>query len=397
MQASKSSGKSVTQRHVQGSQNTAESTGQRRQQADERSVTQDESVTEVEHDPAAQSTCPECEGQILTSDETSFCESCGLVVADEWVDRSPTLVDLGKVGNADASIETVNPLRTDKGLHTRIDKSTDGYGNPLSNKRWEQVQRLRKWNKRYQFGGQRGRTKRLNEGLRDIELIGHNLDLPEHILVTAAQYLRQAAEARLPGGHMAWEALGAGALLLATRDARETRDDLDVAIATYAKAPRERVCAAARKLRCELGLDVPVTRPNAVQTVIDGLDEDALPGARAVRAYRLARHLLQLGDQEPVGPGTPRLTVAAAALYAADRLLPGKELTQAQVAAAASTVVETSTGRIGRYGRELFDAYEAAHGTDDPAIGLGNEETMWAGASAKRTDQPTRTAMTTAN
>ena len=129
---------------------------------------------------------------------------------------------------------------------------------------------------------------------------------------------------------------------------------------------------------------MPVTRPNAVQTVADGLDEDALPGARAVRTYRLARHLLQLGDHEPVGPGTPRLTVAAAALYAADRLLPGKELTQAQVAEAASTVVETSTGRIGRYGRELFDAYEAEHGTDDPAVGLGTERDTR--AATTRTD-----------
>jgi len=388
MQTSKSSGKNVPQRSVQPSQRHAESTAQR---------TQAEATTAVEHEPAVQSTCPECEGQIRTADESSFCESCGLVVADEWVDRSPTLSDLGKVGDADASIETLNPLRTDKGLHTKIDKSTDGYGNPLSSERWETVQRLRKWHKRYQFGGQRGRRKRLNEGLRDIELIGSNLDLPDHILTTAAQYLRQAAGARLPGGHMAWEALAAGALLLATRDAREKRDDLDIAIATYAKAPRERVCAAARKLRCELGLDVPVTRPNAVQTVIDGLDEDALPGARAVRTYRLARHLLQLGDQEPVGPGTPRLTVAAAALYAADRLLPGKELTQPQVAEATSTVVETSTGRIGRYGRELYDAYETAHGTDDPAVGLETEHGRRKAVTGPTTDHPTGAAMTAAD
>jgi len=246
MSTSRSSGKNVSQRSVQTTQRHAEHGGERQQQATETPTTQARVETTVEHEPAARSTCPECEGQTRTADETSFCESCGLVVAAEWVGRSPTLVDLGKVGNADASIGTVNPLRTDKGLHTRIDKSTDGYGNPLSSERWEQVQRLRKWNKRYQFGGQRGRTKHLNEGLRDIELIGHNLDLPEHTLTTAAQYLRQAAEARLPGGHMAWEALAAGAILLATREARETREDLDVAVATHAKAPRERVCRRAK-------------------------------------------------------------------------------------------------------------------------------------------------------
>ena len=44
--------------------------------------------------------------------------------------------------------------------------------------------------------------------------------------------------------------------------------------------------------------------------------------------WRLAQHLLTLGDEVPVRPGTSRLTVAATAVYAADRLLPGKHLTQ---------------------------------------------------------------------
>jgi transcription initiation factor TFIIB len=82
---------------------------------------------------------------------------------------------------------------------------------------------------------------------------------------------------------------------------------------------------------------------------------------------------MTLGDDVPVGPGTPRLTVAASALYAADRLLSRKHLTQGQVAEAASTVVPTSRSRIARYSRELVDAYEAKHGTDDPGVGLEDE------------------------
>ena len=74
----------------------------------------------------------------------SFCTDCGLIVADEWVDLSPTLHDLGLVGDADQSIETVDPLRADKGLHTKIRRNTDGHGNSLSNEQWEKVQRLRK-------------------------------------------------------------------------------------------------------------------------------------------------------------------------------------------------------------------------------------------------------------
>ncbi|MDS0280382.1 transcription initiation factor IIB family protein [Halomicroarcula sp. S1AR25-4] len=328
----------------------------------------------VEREPAARSACPECEGRVVTHDEESFCADCGLVVAAELVDRSPTLTDLGMVGDADQSIETVDPLRANKGLHTKITKRTDGHGNPLSNKQWKKFQRLRKWHKRYQFGEGRKRTKRLNEGLRDIEMVGGNLGLPGHVVKTAARYLRRASEARLAGGRMAWEALAGGAMLLAARASRIEREEIDVDVATYTKAPQERVCAAARKIRCELGVDtVPVTRPNAVMTVVDALDDDAIPGSAAVRMWRLAQHLMKLGDQESVGPGTSRLTIAAAALYGADRLTPQKHLTQGQVAAATSTVVPTSTSRISRYNCELVDAYEARHGTKDAGVILDQE------------------------
>lgn len=107
--------------------------------------------------------------------------------------------------------------------------------------------------------------------------------------------------------------------------------------------------------------------------VVDALDDDATPRARAVRTWRLAQHLMKLGDQVPVGPGTPRCTVAASALYAANRLLSRKHLTQGQVAEAASTVVPMSRNRIVRYSRELVDAYTDKHGTDDPDIGLETE------------------------
>jgi transcription initiation factor TFIIB len=347
--------------------------------ASEKTVSEEQTTTTeqrgrevtIEREPAGRSVCPECDGRVVTHDEESFCADCGLVVAAEWVDRSPTLADLGKIGNADQSIETVDPLRTDKGLHTKIAKSTDGHGNPLSNDQWEKFQRLRKWHKRYQFGEDRKRTKRLNEGLRDVEMIGGNLGLPDHVVKTAARYLRRASEARLAGGRMAWEALAGGAVLLAARGSSIERDEIHVDVATYTKAPHERVCAAARKIRCELGVDtVPVTWPNAVMTIVDALDDDALPGSAAVRTWRLAQHLMDLGDQVPVGPGTSRLTIAAAALYGADRLTPQKHLTQGQVAEATSTVVPTSTSRISRYNCELVDAYEARHGTKDPGVVL---------------------------
>ncbi|SFS09884.1 transcription initiation factor TFIIB [Halomicrobium zhouii] len=333
---------------------------------------QDSPDARVEHGPASRSQCPECDGDVVTQDEESFCADCGVIVAAEWVDRSPTLVDLGMVGDASKSIETVNPLRTDKGLHTKFSLGTDGYGNSLSDPQRRKFRRLRKRHRRYQFGAQRKRTKRLNEGLRDVEMIGGNLALPDHVVETAAKYLREASAARLPGGRMAWESLAGGAVLLAARTSGLTRSDIDVAIAANAKATHERVCAAARKIRCGCGVDAPPVRPNATQAVVDALD-DALRGGDAVRIWRMARQLLTLGDDVPVGPGTPRLTVAAAAVYAADRLTSGKSLTQQQVADAASTVVPTTKSKIARYNCKLVDAYVARHGTEDPNVVLERE------------------------
>lgn len=61
-------------------------------------------------------------------------------------------------------------------------------------------------------------------------------------------------------------------------------------------------------------------------------------------------------------PGTRRLTVAASAVSAADRLTPG--LTQAQVMTVGSATVDTSISRVARYSGELHDAFVERHGIE---------------------------------
>jgi transcription initiation factor TFIIB len=320
----------------------------------------------VAHDPVPGVACPECSGQIVTADEESFCAGCGLVVATEWIDRGPTLADLGMVGDAGESIETVDPLQSDKGLHTTISVDTDGHGNWLSDAQERKYQRLRKRHRRHRFGANRKRTKRLNEALRDAEMIGGNLGLPDHVTKTAARYLRVAFEARVPSGRLSWEALAGGAVLYATVVHGPDRERVDRAVARYTKDSHERVCAAARAIRCAVDGDEPV-RPDAVSTVLNGLDPQAISGEAADELEQLATHLLALGDAVPVGTGTPRLTVAAAAVYGADRLTPGKQLTRQQVVEAVAPLVETSQNRLSQYSSKLLDAYEDHHGTRDPA------------------------------
>jgi transcription initiation factor TFIIB len=119
-------------------------------------------------------------------------------------------------------------------------------------------------------------------------------------------------------------------------------------------------------LRCELGLveEVPPTQAWAVDAVVEvlgrtqGVDLDT-----CLELRRVGEFLLELADEACIGPGTSRVTVAAAAVYAADRLTEGKAVTQDAVAEAASSVVPTSTGVVAGYSREVYDAYTAQYGT----------------------------------
>lgn len=332
----------------------------------------------VERARSFRSTCPECDGGIVAGRFDSHCESCGLVVSEEHVDQGPTLADLGITGpdgfangySEDKSIERVNPFRSGKSLgsifwHKDIEKCR------VSGERSRKLNRMLKWHRRHSYNGNRSRSKRLDDVFHDVELLKGELAIPEYVAVDAASWMRQAKDARLPGGHMAWESLAAGAVALAARNAGIPRATTEVA--EYAKTSHERVCAAARKIRIELDLDVPPLRSECVEAVLDAVDDELLDGRAYLKLAVLGRHLVELADENGIGPGTPRLTVAASAVYAANRLIGKQWLTQPAVVEAGSTIVEMSTSKIGKYSRELYTAYVERHGTDDPSPVLDND------------------------
>jgi transcription initiation factor TFIIB len=298
----------------------------------------------------------------------TVCDACGLVVAEDALRRGmcPSMHKQGEVGNGPVewSLETTTSLRVDRGLHTTFFLSSDGYGNTLSRAQKDKFGRLRMRHKRFQMESKR--AIRLNEGLRDIQMIVGNLGLPGYVAEDAAALLKQASEKRLPGGRMAWEALAAGAVYVASSQSGFRRTTEEVAV--HAKTSHERVCAAARKLRCELGLvgEVPPTQAWAVDAVVGVLGErEGLRLDVCLELRRVGEFLLDVADEACVGPGTARVTMAAAAVYAADRLTEGKTITQQAVADAASTVVATSKSKVSGYSREVVGAYETTYGTRD--------------------------------
>lgn len=198
-------------------------------------VTETHAATEPKpskHEPARQSTCAECEGRIITAEQTSYCEECGLVATADHIDHGPSrlrhgLGERSGGGPVEWSCESVTQLRIDKGLHTTFFLTSDGYGNALSSEQQDKYDRLKQRHKRFQVESKR--AIRLNEALRDVQMIGGNLDLPHHVVVDAGRLVKRAGEAGVPGAWTSWEGVAAGAVLLAATDAGLDRPSREVA------------------------------------------------------------------------------------------------------------------------------------------------------------------------
>lgn len=312
---------------------------------------------------------PGCEGQLVAGGIETVCDDWGLVVRTDDIDQGVSPSAHGprrRGGPVEWAVETTTVFRVGHGLGSRFNLGKDGHDRPLSAEKKRRLGRLRRLDKHME-----ARDRRLNEALRDIQSVGENVGLPTYVSADAYLLVKQAVERRLPGGRMAWESLAAGAVLLAARRAgfpRETE-----VVAEYAKSTHERACAVARKIRieCEVVDEYAPVQGEALDDVLaefDGLDVQTV-----LEFARVGRHLLELADVELVGPGTSRVAVAGAAVYAADRLTDGKTVTQAEVAEAASRVCPTSKGVVARYSRELYDAYEARYGRAAPAVVLKHE------------------------
>lgn len=129
-----------------------------------------------------------------------------------------------------------------------------------------------------------------------------------------------------------------------------------------------RLCVAARKIRCHVAVDIPPVRTDAVAQVLETLDKSAIDSGVYLRLRDVAQHLMEIADKVPIGAGTPRLTVAAAAVYAADRLLVSECLIMQQVADSISTIVEMSKDKINRYSSTLQTEYGERDEAATPSV-----------------------------
>ena len=168
----------------------------------ERTTGPSETIDDVDI-AASTATCPECDGDLHVDHvhgETR-CGDCGLVVAENAIDRGPDW----KAFSADEREQKshtgspLTPTQHDLGLSTEIDwRNKDAHGNTISSQRRAQLTRLRTWQKRSRTGNSKERG--LKAMLSEIQRMAATLDLPDDDHDIAAVICRRASDQNLLPG-----------------------------------------------------------------------------------------------------------------------------------------------------------------------------------------------------
>ena len=100
-----------------------------------------------------------------------------------------------------------------------------------------------------------------------------------------------------------------------------------------------------------------------VDVIVASLADRGLDVRTCFDLQRRGISLLHLTDEGCTNLDVSQVTIAAAAVYAADRLLSGEQrVTDAEVAAAAAETAPTSKGAVATYAEELVEAYSERRG-----------------------------------
>jgi len=300
---------------------------------------------ETESTESTATACPECSGSLVIDDEhgETVCEDCGLVVESDEIDRGPewrAFDSSEKDQKSRVGAPTTNMMH-DKGLSTNIDwRDKDAYGNSLSGKQRQKMQRLRKWNERFRTRDSKERN--LKQALGEIDRMASALGLPENVRETASVIYRRALdEDLLPGRSI--EGVSTASVYAAARQAGVPRS-LDE-INEVSRVEKSEIARTYRYVVRELGLEVKPADPESyVPRFASSLE-------LSDEAEHRARQLLQNAKEQGVHSGKSPVGLAAAAVYAA-ALLTNEKTTQAAV----SEVADISEVTIRNRYHELLEA-----------------------------------------
>ncbi|AHG00096.1 transcription initiation factor IIB 2 [Halostagnicola larsenii XH-48] len=310
-----------------------------------------ESETEEETSTNAdeQERCPECGGRVVSDAEhaETVCEDCGLVVEEDEIDRGPEWRAFDAAEKDEKSrvgAPTTNMMH-DQGLSTNIGwQDKDAYGNSLSSRQRQKMQRLRTWNERFRTRDSKERN--LKQALGEIDRMASAIGLPENVRETASVIYRRALEEDLLPGRSI-EGVATASLYAAARQAGTPRS-LDE-ISAVSRVDKMELTRTYRYIIRELGLEVQPADPEQyVPRFASGLD-------LSEETERMARELLDAAREEGVHSGKSPVGLAAASVYAA-ALLTNEKVTQNEVSEVANISEVTIRNRY----KELLEASDTA-------------------------------------
>lgn len=254
--------------------------------------------------------CPDCEGNLRIDGTETICEDCGLVSAENAIDRGPEWRSFDD-GTPDRR-RTGAPLtrsRHDRGLSTEIgygSGSSGGYGSRLSGRKRRQIARLRREHNRARISTKVERNQVY--AFAEIRRINGLLSLPDSVREQACALFESAqSEGLLQGRSLEGFAAASIYAVCRTRTIARTIDE----ITTVARASADELRVAYDALNRDLGL--PTGPIDPVQYLPRFASKLGLEAEIERRAREHVSALVQNGLVGGRNPGG----VAAACLYRA--------------------------------------------------------------------------------
>ena len=288
--------------------------------------------------------CPECGGNLASDSERgeTVCSECGLVVDEDEIDPGPEwrAFDASEKDQKSRVGAPTTNMMHDKGLSTNIGwQNKDAYGNSLSSRQREKMQRLRTWNERFRTRDSKERN--LKQALGEIDRMASALGLPESVRETASVIYRRALDDNLLPGRSI-EGVATASLYAAARQAGVPRS-LDE-VTTVSRVEKMELTRTYRYVVRELGLEVAPADP---ESYVPRFASDL---GLTDEVERRARELIDAARETGVLSGKSPVGIAAAAIYAA-ALLTNERVTKGEV----SEVADISEVTIRNRYKELLE------------------------------------------
>ncbi len=309
--------------------------------------------TTEESDTSRVDSCPECAGRLSTDGGSVHCEDCGLVVDSKPIDHGPEwrAFDATERDEKSRVGAPTTTMKHDRGLSTNISwQNKDAYGNLLSSRQRQKMQRLRTWNERFRTRDSADRN--LQHALGEIDRMASALGVPDAARETASVIYRRALEDDLLPGRSI-EGMATASLYAAMRQAGIPRS-----VDELAAVSRIDYLEATRTYRYLIReLELPMAPPDPREYVPRYTSQLEI----STETERCALAVLEAGIEAGVHSGKHPVGLAAAAIYAAG-LLQDDGLTQDEVAA----VTDVSHVTIRNRYQELLEieAARTACGSD---------------------------------